>query len=451
MKETVRLLHLNDLHSHAENYPKLRRFFREHSQSFKGDVLRLDIGDNVDKSHPLTDATSGKWNIQLMNALEIDYATIGNNEGIGLSKEEISSLYDAANFSVVLGNLKHPNGRRPEWASPYTVFETSFGHRLVFLGYTFPYELTYTPNGWRVLDMYTCIEKDLARPEVASADGIILLSHLGLGVDQEIAKRFPQIDLIIGAHTHHLLEEGTQINGVYLAAAGRYGEHVGEIDVVLGEKGIEDCFIRTFATSELPSQPEDKAWVAAMEADGRRLLDQVMCYRFDHIPDQEESVKLTMQAMREATQADLCLLNTGIVVKPFEQECSLDSLHQSLPHQMRLISLEVTQEELSVICEDIYQQAELLKHQAIRGMGFRGKVFGDMRSQGFTYKNGKIVYTSKVDRTKERHRLVLVDQYYFAPYFESLKNQKVQFHFPDLLRQTVARYMKGRHEKGYLT
>ncbi|WP_066916190.1 bifunctional metallophosphatase/5'-nucleotidase [Streptococcus sp. DD12] len=451
MKESVRLLHLNDFHSHAENYPKLRRFFREHGQGFDGQVLRLDIGDNVDKSHPLTDATSGQWNVQLMNALGIDFATIGNNEGIGLSKQEMTSLYDAADFSVVLGNLRHPDGTRPTWAEPYAIFETSQGHRLAFLGYTFPYTLTYEPNGWQVLDMYACLEKDLALPQLTSADAVIVLSHLGLGVDQEMAKRFPQIDLIIGAHTHHLLEEGTQVNGVYLAAAGRYGEHVGEIDLVIGDDGLEDCVIKTFATSELPSRTEDKAWVSAMAADGHRLLAQVALEDFDRAPDLEESVALTMQAMRSATEADLCLLNTGIVVTPFAQNCTLDSLHQSLPHQMRLISLEVTSQELKDICQDIYYQAELLKHQAIRGMGFRGKIFGEMRSQGFTYKNGEIVYNRKVDKTKERHRLVLVDQYYFAPYFESLKQQKVHLHFPDLLRQTVARYMKGRHEKGYLT
>lgn len=90
MQEIIRLLHLNDLHSHFEAFPKLQRFFEKASQNQDEEVIKLDIGDNIDRSHPLSDATKGKANVQLMNQLGIDFATIGNNEGIGLSKEDLN-------------------------------------------------------------------------------------------------------------------------------------------------------------------------------------------------------------------------------------------------------------------------------------------------------------------------------------------------------------------------
>ena len=91
-ENVLKILHLNDLHSHFENYPKIKRFFADKSADFS-DVLRFDIGDNVDRSHALSEATLGQANVSLMNALDLTAATIGNNEGLGLPKEKLDMLY----------------------------------------------------------------------------------------------------------------------------------------------------------------------------------------------------------------------------------------------------------------------------------------------------------------------------------------------------------------------
>lgn len=41
-----------------------------------------------------------------MNDLGIQLATIGNNEGIGLSKDVLNHVYDNAQFQLILGNLE---------------------------------------------------------------------------------------------------------------------------------------------------------------------------------------------------------------------------------------------------------------------------------------------------------------------------------------------------------
>lgn len=53
MTEKLTILHLNDWHSHFENYPKNQTFFQEYSET--NEVIRLDIGDNIDRWHPMTD------------------------------------------------------------------------------------------------------------------------------------------------------------------------------------------------------------------------------------------------------------------------------------------------------------------------------------------------------------------------------------------------------------
>ena len=99
--ETIHILHTNDLHSHFENWPRMRRFLLEHQAAYRkqGDtVLTFDIGDAMDRSHPLTEATNGQINTELLNQIGYDGVTIGNNEGFGNSDADLEHLYDKANF-----------------------------------------------------------------------------------------------------------------------------------------------------------------------------------------------------------------------------------------------------------------------------------------------------------------------------------------------------------------
>ena len=72
--------------------------------------------------------------------------------------------------------------------------------------------ITYAPNGWQVLEPMARLEEDLARPEVRDADIVVVLSHLGVRYDEQIAETYPQVNLVIGSHTHHLFEEGKLVN-----------------------------------------------------------------------------------------------------------------------------------------------------------------------------------------------------------------------------------------------
>ncbi|MEX2784573.1 bifunctional UDP-sugar hydrolase/5'-nucleotidase [Streptococcus sp. H49] len=440
MIEKLKILHINDLHSHFEAFPKIKRFFAEKSDT-GSQVIKLDIGDNVDRSHPMTEVSSGQSNVDLMNELGIDFATIGNNEGIGLAKAELNELYNQAAFKVVLGNLTDTEGRRPAWAGPYEIVTTEAGTKIAFLAYTFPYYWTYAPNGWEVADPLACLQRDLARPEVESADFRILLSHLGIRLDEKIARSSAKIDLIIGAHTHHVFEEGVSLNGTYLAAAGRYGEYVGEIDLTFANHRLSDITILAHETRHLPSLATDKKWLENYTETGRAHLRQQKLADFEHDLSLSESADLLMEAMRAYAKSDLAIVNTGLIVEPFPRNFTKDSLHHSLPHQMRLLKFYLTVQELTVICREMFAKEDLLAGQEIRGMGFRGKRFGHFMTKGFTYKNGKIVYNKEAEKKDGRLTLVLADQYYFATYFEKLKEQRAEFLFPDLLREVLARYL----------
>jgi 5'-nucleotidase len=71
------------------------------------------------------------------------------------------------------------------------------------------------------------------RPQV---DLLIALTHIGLKQDIELAKRAPQIDLIIGGHSHSVLEEPQREGRVAIVQAGSYARFVGRVEVEFAER-----------------------------------------------------------------------------------------------------------------------------------------------------------------------------------------------------------------------
>lgn len=53
------------------------------------------------------------------------------------------------------------------------------------------------------------------------------------------------------------------------------------------------------------------------------------------------------------------------------------------------------------------------------------------------------MYNEKVTNEKDTISLVLVDQYYFARYFETIKSHQAELLFPELLRELVETYLKN--------
>lgn len=60
----------------------------------------------------------------------------------------------------------------------------------------------------------------------------------------KLQKEIPAIDVILGSHTHHLFREGHVVNDVQIAAAGKYGQYVGEVHLTIDEEKKKSLSIR---------------------------------------------------------------------------------------------------------------------------------------------------------------------------------------------------------------
>ena len=111
--ETIHIYHTNDIHSHFDSWPKISRHLQSRRQLHRLEneaCFVFDIGDHVDRSHPFTEGTAGKGNVALLNRAGYDAVTIGNNEGITMSKKALNTLYEGAEFDVIISNLSDLDG-----------------------------------------------------------------------------------------------------------------------------------------------------------------------------------------------------------------------------------------------------------------------------------------------------------------------------------------------------
>ncbi|MHC5268278.1 bifunctional metallophosphatase/5'-nucleotidase [Enterococcus sp. LJL98] len=454
--EQIRIIHTNDLHSHLEKWPKIRRFIQERQRPTADEaVMTVDLGDFSDRWHPLTEATQGKANVGLMNQVQYDYATIGNNEGTGNSKAELDCLYEEANFQVLLANLfDNRTLALPHWAKPYHIQTTAKGTKVGFIGLTAYFPLTYQPNGWDIRAWQEVLPQLAVRLK-KEVDVLVLLSHLGVEEDIQIAKEIPAIDVILGSHTHHLFEKGELVNETLLAAAGRFGLYVGEVELEINQaKQIVRKQARTFPTDEMLALPEDVQEIEGYLQAGQKQLQQFIVGQLPrslpiHQPGQNDLVSETLTALKNRGQTAVAMLNTGLFLGPLSKgPVNQEDLHQILPHPMHLIRVTLQGRDFIRLVKEIEKNRAFLHRFPIVGMGFRGKRFGEIVYTGFHYDqtNDCVTWQGSEVLPTALYTFTTVDHWSFIPFFPTIEIAgEIEFLFPDFIRTVLGAHLTQQY------
>ncbi|HDT8180211.1 5'-nucleotidase C-terminal domain-containing protein [Enterococcus faecalis] len=456
--EEIVLFHTNDLHSHFENWPKIRRLVKAKRSLYQKEgktVVTIDLGDFSDRCHPLTEATDGRANVAIMNTLAYDLVTIGNNEGIGNSKKQLEHLYDQATFEVVLANLEDPKTQTlPDFCQAYKIKTTKEGTKLGFIGLTAPFPLTYNPNGWTIKQVEAVLPQLIT--EVApQCDVLILLSHLGIDTDFMIAANYPEIQVILGSHTHHLFKDGEKINHVQLAAAGKYGQYIGEVHLFVDDDTKQvTSYAKTMETASLEEQATDAKEIASYLTEGHRLLQ---AQQIAQIPETLSTdlrqphafITVALKALKEAGQTEAAVLNNGLFLADLpEGIINADQLHEALPHPMHLIKVTLKGSDMSRLIREMEKSRQFLRKFPIRGMGFRGKIFGELCYDGIRFERNSqtVFWQGKPIQPEQKYTLTTVDHFQFVPFFPTIELVgEVEFLFPDVLRTVVANYLHAHY------
>lgn len=458
---TFQILYTNDLHSRLEQWPKVISLLNEKRSTFKKDgqqVLVFDIGDHADRVNPLTEASLGKANVKLMNEAIFDAVTIGNNEGITLSKEALIELYDEANFPVLVANLFDEDGTRPTWVKPYQIFQLSNELKIGVIGVTIAFKPFYEALNWMIKDPFDILPS-LVKEVRTKSDIVILLSHLGVNFDEEIAQQIEGIDIILGGHTHNVLEQGLKINNTIIHQAGKFGSFVGHLTLTYDDKKkrLVNFNATCLAVNNYAPCEETSAILTLLKKSMQTILaEEVTIIKEDLFISWEKPslfASVLATALKDWCKGEIGMVNSGILLEGLQKgPITKEDLHRVCPHPINPCKIEVSGQVLKETIH--YSLSDEMTFKKIRGYGFRGKVMGLMVFDGVTYETIKLsdglnhIRNIKVNgeeiENDRIYKVATIDMFAFSNLYPGLAAAKVKkYYLPELLRDLLAWKLKG--------
>ncbi|MDD2594368.1 MAG: bifunctional UDP-sugar hydrolase/5'-nucleotidase [Bacteroidales bacterium] len=250
------ILHTNDTHSQIETERvgerkdfggverRLQFIDSERKKYGKKYVLLLDAGD-YNQGTPYFTMAKGDLEVELMNAMKYDYATLGNHE-FDNGQTELARRLKMANHQTLCCNYDFTDTPLDGIVKPYAIVRRG-GLKIGIIGATTYLEgvvLKSNLDGLKRLNTVEEINKyaDYLKNN-QRCDLVILLSHLGYDggsmkkpSDVFMAQNSKYIDIIIGGHTHTFLTEATELenqngNKVVITQAGDKGIVVGKLEL----------------------------------------------------------------------------------------------------------------------------------------------------------------------------------------------------------------------------
>ena len=228
----IRIYHTSDLHDRRGIVPRLRALRDDRPG------LLFDCGDSLRGSQ--TRYLRDEPIVAELDAAGYDAQAIGNREFhylFGLLRARAARM----RHPLVCANLVDTKGRALPFA-PALQFEVPQAgapavrvHVLGLLVMQYPVGSPWERIfGWRFLDPWDAIAPYASA--VPEGEALVVLSHLGLSLDGELARRVPRIDLLLGGHSHDTLPEPRYAGEVPIVHAGPYGRFVSRSELVFDER-----------------------------------------------------------------------------------------------------------------------------------------------------------------------------------------------------------------------
>jgi 2',3'-cyclic-nucleotide 2'-phosphodiesterase (5'-nucleotidase family) len=236
----------------------------------------------------------------------------------------------------------------------------------------------------RVKDPEQEIRRVLADYKKSDYDLLIVLSHLSFEKDKEIASRIPGIDVIVGGHSHTVLERPAVENGVIICQAGGFGEYVGELilDFDLEKEQIADFQGRLVSVKDYSSSPQIMKLIRSYSKEADRNLSRELFFvpvDLGHSLTEENPIgNLLADALKDVVEAEIGIINSGVLTGGLGKGAvSRKQLHQLLPSPLNPTCMEVRGVDLKASLEK-----SLLKEFQIgdgSGPGSRTKYLGNLQ------------------------------------------------------------------------
>jgi 5'-nucleotidase len=177
-----------------------------------------------------------------MNYLSPDVVALGNHE-LDYGLPHLLFLEKMANFPLINANLFIRKNQR-RLMLPYLVVEKA-GFEVLFTGILTEKAMDSISQDSLIGSFVDLEEASDAVGRITNAykkkdiDLTVLLTHIGFESDVELARMLdPEwgVDLILGGHSHTILEQPAEVDGVLIAQAGVGTDQIGRFDITVDDE-----------------------------------------------------------------------------------------------------------------------------------------------------------------------------------------------------------------------
>ncbi len=337
-------------------------------------VIYVISGDMIQGS--VIDAEyKGISTIEIMNYLSPDVVTLGNHE-LDYGLPHLLFLEKLANFPIVNTNLYIKKyGKR--LMNPYIIIQKA-GFDILFTGV-----ITEKILEALVQDnlIGTFISLEDAADEIGKIcnayknddiDLTIALTHIGHQSDLELASLLkPEwgVDMIIGGHSHTILDQPDLVNNILIAQAGTGTDQIGRFDIVVDDDTnsiVEWKWELVPISNEIAAPDEElKAFIHSYKQKVDEKYNRVITRfskKLTHPSRIEESAlgNLVADAFTEMTQADVMFAASGSLrKKELGPLVTLGDLTSCFPYDDSLIECQLTGKQLWRIFNHLMREENL--------------------------------------------------------------------------------------------
>ncbi len=376
----LRIFHINDIHSRFEELAKISTAIAKYRDS---NSILIDAGDNADFMRIETEGTQGEISSAILNEIGFNARIFGNNEGFS-GIDNGRSIAESSKCDVLTCNIYDIKGNKLNFLKDSTILVIN-DIKILLIGVT-----ASSPSYNEFYKLFNMITKDpikeihrvLSNYKDHEYNLIILISHLGLKFDKNIAIEFPSINIIIGGHSHDILKEPVSINNTIICQAGQFGEYFGILDIELDDK----LHIKNFNGSLISSKnfyqdPKIMNIIDDYSKKANSYMSKPLFYLKTALPhsltEENPLSNFLADTLRDIFHTDIAIINSGILNNGLENgDISKLLLHKTSPSPLNPTYFELKGLDISKSLEKSLQK-EIQMHDG-SGAGFRGKYLGNL-------------------------------------------------------------------------
>ena len=360
------ILSTNDMHASLDNMSRLATAVKKCRDSVF--TVVVDAGDRW-TGNAYVDLAEGRLPmIRLMNAVGYDVAALGNHD-FDPGQEVLDGAVANAKFDVVCANMTTA-GELLGGVKGRKRIEAPAGVAVDFVGVVTSYANGHPDGndvnfeGLKFEDPQLVAKREC---EDSNADVKVLLSHMGDDRDFEMVSQYGGYDILIGGHTHKLLD--TVVNGTVIGQTQRKLKYVGVTKVKMRGSKIVNIEYENIPLKGYAPDAEVEAIVKDIEANP--ALKEVvgsMANATNHVG----LCNLQTKIIKEAMGADIGIYHRGgvriieglpmgeVTVKTlFDNEPFFSQVHtaEMTPAQLRKLIVEKYNDTVNAKeshCVDLY-------------------------------------------------------------------------------------------------